>query len=102
MASLSKWSARIFAEVSRALAWLGLGSQRGEVSAILMLHLLFARRRLKMLGDNLTQGQECLPTIHVRQRLPELVQIQCRGRIRLSRCRPPCCDPCMVVLLEGC
>src|ERR1022692_113040 len=102
MASLSRWAARIFEEVNLALAWLVAGSQRGDVSTVLMLHLLFARRRLKLLGDNLAQRQECLPTIHVRQSLPELVQIQCRERIRLSRRGPPFCHPCIAVLLEGC
>lgn len=51
-----------------------------------------------MLGHDLTESHQRSTPILVRESLPELVQIQCLGKVRRSR-RPPFCDPCIAVLL---
>src|SRR5438132_13214725 len=70
-------------------------------SAVFMLHLLRARKRLQLLGDDLAQHQKCSATILVGKSLPKLVQIQCGGSSRRRGRRMAVCNPCMVVLLEG-
>src|ERR1700693_1286798 len=65
-----------------------------------MLHLLRARRWLKLFGHELAQRRQRSPPLLVRESLPKLVQIQSSGTTRWDRRRPPFCDPCMTVLLE--